>query len=270
MSYLTIGADDGLYYEHDSPSETGWPSFVFVNPVSGNTEQWQAEVGPALRDAGYGTLAYNFRGQPNSPFSPGKTLNDTLISQDLRLIIDTLEIARPILVGLSIGGLFATQAHLAGLAADGLVLINTLRKIGPRISWINDAVVRVMEVGGPQLMADMMTPLLWGPDWLAANRKNFIQPGTDYQPLDKQSGTYNLLKNMGAADWDIEYEKITCPVLIVMGLNDRVFFDANVVDNLIERIPNAQRVDIKEAGHMLPIETPRPLIDSLLDFGRNL
>jgi len=55
-----------------------------------------------------------------------------------------------------------------------------------------------------------------------------------------------------------------------MGLNDRVFFDANVVDNLIERIPNAQRVDIKEAGHMLPIETPRPLIDSLLDFGRNV
>ena len=251
MSYLTIGADDGLYYEHDSPSETGRPTFVFVNPVSGNTEQWQ-EVGPALRDAGYGTLAYNFRGQPNSPFSPGKTLNDTLISQDLRLIIDTLEIARPILVGLSIGGLFATQAHLAGLAADGLVLINTLRTIGPRISWINDAVVRVMEVGGPQLMAGMMTP------------------GTDYQPLDKQSGTYNLLKNMGAADWEIEYEKITCPVLIVMGLNDRVFFDANVVDNLIERIPNAQRVDIKEAGHMLPIETPRPLIDSLLDFGRNL
>ena len=270
MSYLTIGPDDGLYYEHDSPSGAGMPTFVFVNPVSGTTQQWQAEVGPALRNAGYGTLAYNFRGQPDSPFSQGMTLNDTLISGDLRLIIDTLEIARPILVGLSIGGLFAAQAHLAGLVADGLVLINTLRKIGPRISWINDAVVRVMEVGGPQLMADMMTPLLWGPDWLAANRKNFIQPGTDYQPLDKQSGTYNLLKNMGAADWEIEYEKITCPVLIVMGLNDRVFFDANVVDNLIERIPNAQRVDIKEAGHMLPIETPRPLIDSLLDFGRNL
>ena len=270
MSYLTIGPDDGLYYERDSPSGTGMPTFVFVNPVSGTAQQWQTEVGPALRDAGYGTLAYNFRGQPDSPFSQGKTLNDTLIAGDLRLIIDTLEIARPILVGLSIGGLFAAQAHLAGLAANGLVLINTLRKIGPRISWINDAVVRVMEVGGPQLMADMMTPLLWGPDWLAANRKNFIQPDTDYQPLDKQSGTYNLLKNMGAADWEIEYEKITCPVLIVMGLNDRVFFDANVVDSLIERIPNAQRVDIKEAGHMLPIETPRPLIESLLDFGRNL
>ncbi|SUZ48864.1 uncharacterized protein METZ01_LOCUS1718 [marine metagenome] len=270
MSYLPIGPDDGLYYEHDSPSDTGMPTFVFVNPVSGTTQQWQAEVGPALRDAGFGTLAYNFRGQPDSPFSAGKILNDTLISGDLRLLVDTIEIARPILVGLSIGGLFAAQTHLAGLAADGLVLINTLRKIGPRIAWINDAVVRVMEVGGPQLMADMMTPLLWGPNWLAANRANFIQPDTNYEPLDKDSGTYNLLKNMGAADWEIEYEKITCPVLIVMGLNDRVFFDANVIDELMARIPNAKRVDIEEAGHMLPIETPRPLIDSLLDFGRNL
>ena len=80
MSYLTIGPDDGLYYEHDSPSGTGMPTFVFVNPVSGTTQQWQAEVGPALRDAGYGTLAYNFRGQPDSPFSQGETLNDTLIA----------------------------------------------------------------------------------------------------------------------------------------------------------------------------------------------
>jgi pimeloyl-ACP methyl ester carboxylesterase len=246
------------------------PTFVFVNPVSGSTQQWQAEVGPALRDAGYGTLAYNFRGQPDSPFSSGKTLNDALISGDLRLIIDTLEIARPVLVGLSIGGLFAAQTHLAGLVVDGLVLINTLRKIGPRISWINDAVVRVMEVGGPQLMADMMTPLLWGPDWLTANRGNFIQPDTKYAPLDKESGTYNLLKNMGTANWDIHYEKIACPVLVVMGLNDRVFFDASVVDELMARIPNSQRVDIQEAGHMLPIETPGPLIDALLDFGKNL
>jgi len=80
----------------------------------------------------------------------------------LRLIVETLEIKRPVLAGLSIGGLFATQAHLAGLDMAGLVLINTLQQIGPRIVWINDAVVRVMEVGGPQLMGDMMTLLLWG------------------------------------------------------------------------------------------------------------
>ena len=270
MSYLTIGPNDGLYYEHDSPSNTDAPTFVFVNPVSGTAQQWQTDIGPALRDAGYGTLAYNFRGQPDSPFSPEIALDDTLIAGDLRLIVETLEITRPVLVGLSIGGLFATQSNLAGLATAGLVLINTLRKIGPRISWINDAVVRVMEVGGPQLMGDMMTPLLWGPDWLSANRPNFIKPDTKYKPLDKYSGTYNLLKNMGTANWDVHYEKIVCPVLIVMGLNDRVFFDANVVDDLVARIPNVQRVDIEEAGHMLPIETPQLLIASLLAFVQHL
>ena len=270
MSYLRISANDGLYYEHDAPSGTDAPTFVFVNPVSGTAQQWQQDVGPALRDAGYGTLAYNFRGQPDSPFSPGTALDDTLIAGDLRLITETLEIKRPVLVGLSIGGLFAAQSHLAGLDVAGLVLINTLRQIGPRIAWINDAVVRVMEVGGPQLMGDMMTPLLWGPDWLAANRKAFIKPDTDYQPLDKNSGTYNLLKNMGAADWNVDYEHITCPVLVIMGLNDRVFFDAEIVDKLVGRIPNVRRVDVENAGHMLPTEAPQPLISALLNFGQNL
>jgi 3-oxoadipate enol-lactonase len=188
----------------------------------------------------------------------------------LRLIVETLEIKRPVLAGLSIGGLFATQAHLAGLDMAGLVLINTLQQIGPRIVWINDAVVRVMEVGGPQLMGDMMTPLLWGADWLAANRKAIIKPDTDYQPLDKNSGTYNLLKNMGAADWNVDYEHITCAVLVIMGLNDRVFFDADVVDKLVRRIPNVRRIDVENAGNMLPAEAPQPLISALLNFSQNL
>jgi 3-oxoadipate enol-lactonase len=133
MSYLRISANDGLYYEHDAPSGADAPTFIFVNPVSGAAQQWQQGVGPALRDVGYGTLAYNFRGQPDSPFSPGTALDDTLIAEDLRLIVETLEIKRPVLAGLSIGGLFATQAHLAGLDMAGLVLINTLQQIGPRI-----------------------------------------------------------------------------------------------------------------------------------------
>jgi len=168
MPLLELGPNDGLYYEHDHPTETGAPTFVFVNPITGSVDIWQAEVAPALRDAGYGTLAYNFRGQADSSYQEGTVLNDQLISGDLSHLVNTLEIDQPIFVGLSIGGLFALQAHLSGVGATGMVLLNTLRTIGPRIAWINDAVVRTMEVGGPQLMGDIMTPLIWGPAWLSA------------------------------------------------------------------------------------------------------
>ena len=46
MSYLPIGPDDGLYYEHDSPSDTGMPTFVFVNPVSGTHNNGRRKSGP--------------------------------------------------------------------------------------------------------------------------------------------------------------------------------------------------------------------------------
>ena len=270
MPLLELGPHDGLYYEFDSPSQDGAPTFVFVNPITGDTAPWQLEIGPALRDAGFGTLAYNFRGQANSPYSPGTSLDEKLISGDLKHIVKTLEIARPLLVGLSIGGLFAIRAHLAGLDCAGLVLVNTLRIIGPRLAWISDAILKVMDVGGPQLMGDMMTPLLWGPDWLAANRQDFIQPGTDYAPLDPDSGPYNLLTHMGQADWDVPYEEIRCPVLVMMGPNDRIFYEAAVIEQLMKRIPDARRTDVPTAGHMLPMEAPAEFIAAAKDFGAAL
>ena len=141
MPLLKLGPNEGLYYEHSHPANTGAATFVFVNPITGSVDIWQAEVGPALRDAGYGTLAYNFRGQADSPYQDGTVLNDQLISGDLSQLVNTLEIDRPVFVGLSIGGLFALQAHLSGVDAAGMVLLNTLRIIGPRIAWINDCLL---------------------------------------------------------------------------------------------------------------------------------
>jgi pimeloyl-ACP methyl ester carboxylesterase len=88
--------------------------------------------------------------------------------------------------------------------------------------------------------------------------------------MDKSSGAYNLLSNMGTADWNVNYEDISCPVLVVMGLQDRVFYDAEVVTQLMHRIADVQRVDIPHAGHMLPLEVPNDLIRELQLFAADL
>mgnify|MGYP003314260183 FL=1 len=88
--------------------------------------------------------------------------------------------------------------------------------------------------------------------------------------MDKNSGAYNLLSHMGEADWDVVYEDIKCPVLVIMGLQDRVFYDAEVVAQLMQRISDVQRVDITHAGHMLPLEVPRELVRELEQFATNL
>ncbi|HBH01834.1 MAG TPA: hypothetical protein DDZ42_07925 [Candidatus Rokubacteria bacterium] len=153
MPSLDIAAGESLHYEYDAPGAAG-ATFVFVNALAGSTATWQhQEIGPVLRAAGFGTLCWDFRGQGQSRCGPATELSPRVVVEDLRRLAAHVRPPRPILVGLSIGGLFAAQGHLAGVPAVGLVLVNTLRKPGPRLEWINQAVVALARAGGTRLVA---------------------------------------------------------------------------------------------------------------------
>ncbi|MEO0821944.1 MAG: alpha/beta fold hydrolase [Pseudomonadota bacterium] len=268
MPTLTLGPEDGLYYEHHAPARDGAPCFVFVNALTGTTRAWEDAVAPALRERGFGTLSYNFRGQDASPFAPGTALTPELVVADLARLMEALAPARPVFVGLSIGGLFAAQAILGGTPAAGLVLLNTLREIGPRIAWVNDAMPTIVAAGGVPLFLDALFPLLVNQDFAAGARPNFLKG--DYAPIDPEHGHMNLMRHAGAADWDLPYERLTLPVLVITGLQDRVFLDGEVVDRLYARLPDARREAWPDAGHLLPQERPAPLAESLARFGAEL
>ncbi len=270
MPVLEIGPQDGLYYEYDAPQRPEAATFVFVNAITGDASMWQAEVGPALREAGMGTLAFNFRGQAKSPFTPGTALDEALIVGDLQRLLAELQVPKAVPVGLSIGGLYAAKAMLGGSEVAGLVLVNTLRKIGVRLAWVNDVALRIMEVGGAALMRDVMSPQLFGPKWLEANRKDCLVPNPEYVPLDPNAGAFSLLQHMSGADWELPYEQLQCPVLAATGPNDRVFYEPEIVAELLARMPNVREVVFPEAGHLLPVEVGPAFAGELVKFATNL
>ncbi|MEX2239146.1 MAG: alpha/beta hydrolase [Burkholderiales bacterium] len=269
MPHLDIAPGEALYYEYDAPGAAG-ATFVFVNALTGNTGTWQhAEIGPALRAAGYGTLAWNFRGQAQTRFSTDTALTPKLVVEDLRRVMAKLAPPRPILVGLSIGGLFAAQAVLAGLPAAALVLINTLRKPGARLEWINQATVALARAGGTRLVMEANLPQLVNPEQLAAMRPG-VFGAEPYQPMDRADGLYRLLEGSLAANWDFPWERLKLPVLSMTGLHDRVFYVARNVEELGARIAGLQRVEFADAGHLIPIERPQAFARALLEFARRL
>jgi len=271
MANLSLGKQDSLYYEYAAPATDSGCTFVFFNALTGDTSTWEAVIGPRLRADGHGTLAYNMRGQTDSPFSPDLELNMDLIVGDAVRLLEEVRPVRCVLVGLSIGGLFAARAWLQGTHAIGLVLINTLRRDGPRLGWIGDALVRAVEVGGLDLFRDLFLPLLVNEKWLADNRPNFLKPDIAYNSLDSKSGAYRLLAEAGrTADWDLPYEKLGLPTLVVTGLQDHVFLDRDDVARLFSRLPRAQRVDMPDAGHLIPAERPEELAEALLTFAKEL
>ena len=271
MPDFQLGPQDSLYYEYAAPTIENGFTFIFFNALTGDTNNWETIIGQKLREAEHGTLAYNLRGQTNSRFSPGLKLDVDLIVNDAIGLLDEIKPPRPIMVGLSIGGLFAARAWLKEADALGLVLINTLRREGPRLKWIGDALVRATEVGGLDLFRDLFLPLLMNEEWLDINRSSFLKLHAEYTALSPESGHFKLLAEAGReADWDLPYERLNLPVLVITGLQDHVFLEPDVVNDLFSRLPRGRRVNIPDAGHLIPAERPETLADSLLSFTREV
>ncbi|MEM8797691.1 MAG: alpha/beta hydrolase [Pseudomonadota bacterium] len=268
MPLLRLDDDNSLYFEYTEAQAPDAPTFVFVNALTGNTGAWESVVAPKLREGGFGTLSYNFRGQDGSHFDSSLNLTPALIVDDLKFLLAEIRPNKPVLAGLSIGGLFAARAYLEGADASGLVLMNTLREIGPRISWINDAMPVIVAQGGVPLFLDAILPLLVNQDFAEKARAGALKG--QYEPLSASHGHANLMRHASLADWELPYEKFALPTLVITGLQDRVFLDRGVVERLYQRLPDARREEWEDAGHLLPQERPEKLAESLARFGRGL
>ncbi len=270
MKMLELSPGNQLAYDYQAPASANGHTVVFINPITGDVGMWNEQIVPALHQQGIGTLVYNFRGQAQSTYTSGTDLTDKLIVSDLRALLAAVNPPNPVLAGLSIGGLYAARAMLEGSPVAALVLINTLRRITTRLDWMNEASLRVMEVGGPNLMKDLYFQLLVGEPYQQANRQNFLADKPDYTPLPKDSGAWNLLTWMGKSDWDIDWAGLTVPTLVVTGTQDRVFYDKPVHDELLALLPDARHVVMADAGHMLPAEQPAQFINALSEFVKQL
>ena len=264
MSFFHLSDDEYLFYLHTHPSEDK-PTVVFINALIGQTEMWEGYIGKTLRANGFGTLSYNFRGQVETRFDPLKELSPNLIVDDLIKLLQATTPKRPVLVGLSIGGLFAAQAIQNGVQAAGLVLINTLRKPGLRLDWINESTHRAFKAGGRELLLDLMAPMLFSPGKLAEMRADAFK-GERYQITHEKDGHLNLMRNAVFADWDFPWHDLDIPTLVMTGFHDRVFFVNQDVLELSALIPNMKKIDFENAGHMIPIEQPKQFTDELLNF----
>lgn len=266
---LELSPGNGLFYEHAEPSSEGGATFVFFNALSGSTQMWTDTVGTALMDAGHGLLLYNLRGQEGSPFTDAEALAEPAIVSDAVALMHAVKPRNPVYVGLSIGGLFAVKAHFGGAPARAIATINTMRKPGVRLDWINTAVARAAETGGSALLMDLYAPMLFAEAWMAENRAGALD-SANYVPADRASGSYGLLAGGADADWNVAWSNVDVPVSVITGLKDRVFYVEEDVADIVAQLPDAVRVDVPDAGHMVPLERADAVSDALLSLAGRL
>lgn len=266
--FLDVDSDNAIHVIHHAP-QGDKATFVFLNSMGASTNVWEDALAPSLRKQGFGTLSFDYRGQGETRFGPKATLAPAEIIADTGAVLTRVAPQKPILVGLSIGGLFGASALLAGAQAEGLVLINTLRKQNAQVEWINTLEERLIGMGGMPLVLDVLRPVLSGVDQLEKLRATHL-PEEGYTPWPKDHPRRRLAEGVKQAQWDIPWQDLALPVLVMTGLKDRLFRIQPDVDELTARLPDARTVTYDGGGHSLHAEYPQRFISDLMQFATEI
>lgn len=247
------------------------PDLVLIHGLTGNLAVWHLKMVPILRDH-FRLLTYDLRGHGYTDMPPsGYTVGD--MAEDLRGLLDELDIERPFLVGHSYGADTALNFALrypqrvqdvvaieAGLSA----LIELRREAWEGWDYWVEALGRFGFVVPPDRRTDLdymirlslQVPKLYGP---ATGRPR--KP----EPVLNLLNTTTLVKDYEVVG-DLTLEnigRIHTPVLLIYG-DGSAFLGS--FEELRARLPNAREILLPPSGwgHFGPIEQPEIIVQHLL------
>lgn len=247
------------------------PPIVFVHDAWADRRQWEVQV-EALADE-YRVITYDVRGHGQTGASEQSRYSIDLFATDLRALIGRLHLDRPVICGLSMGGMIA-QAYAARYdELRGLVLADTvtstrLTRRDRFTSYLTPqlAMRTAVRLLGPRRYADVAS-------WLA--RKT---PSTDQFSRESEVATY-VRETMAALDstefnkvFDAVYDfqrvelgTIGAPTLVLNGESgsESVFEHAAYLERVV---PDARTAVIPDAGTTSNMENPRAFTAELRTF----
>jgi pimeloyl-ACP methyl ester carboxylesterase len=258
MPHLTT--DDGvkLYY-HEVGAGT---PIVFVHEFAGDVRSWEAQ----LRHFGrrYRCIAYNARGYPPSDVpAEVERYSQARARDDIRAVLDALDIDRAHIVGLSMGG-FATT-HFGFTYPDrarSLVIAGCGYGASPstRAQFTAEAAASAARFE-QQGMAEAAEAYALGPSRVQHQNKDprGWREFTDQLAEHSATGAAMTLRGVQSRrsslfDLVEEMKKITAPTLIMTGDEDWACLEQGIL--MKKTIPAAALVVLPNAGHAINLEEP--------------
>jgi pimeloyl-ACP methyl ester carboxylesterase len=240
--------DIETYYEIAGEGEP----IVFVHGAAGSHDNWHPQV-KHLSDR-FKVVTYDIRGHGKSGGSD-KKYSCRLFADDLNGLITALELERPVVCGLSLGGMIAQQyavKYQSGLA--GLVLADTAVASALTLS---DKLQKWMF---PMSLVKWYIRRRTPEDYARWSFKYFDMKDDVREYLIQEQlrmDQTEFLKLMDAIYGFklLDLASIKVPTLVVLGENERkaVFPHA---DKMIELIENSKKVTVPDAGHASNLENP--------------
>ena len=244
----------------------GPETLVFIHAGGLDQQMWADQ----LRYFGkqYRVLAYDMRGHGKT-----ETVDDRALEiDDLRLVLSEEKVNRVHLIGCSLGAIVAFDFALAYPE-----LVEKLVLVSPGLAGLQETntefleqmmeYVETIQAGDQNAIVDQLLQLNAigkGNRELAADIESyartqltdFVRRGSyRWVPQIKEPNPYEVLR-MGKAD---------LPTLVLHGTLDFEYIKMNALA-FEEYLPNCERQEIPESGHLINLEAPKVFNRSLRDF----
>ena len=229
------------------------PPLVLIHGVSFDHKMWQPQISYFSKK--YQVLAYDVRGHGQSKCSDGDYSAD-LLANDLKALLDNLNIQKPIVCGLSMGGLIA-QMFAVRYPAQLSALI------------IADSAVKFMGLTPQEKLLRVLYPKFAAKFLIRNFKRQFVNlffcffKGMNPEAKDffrnamlefKEEEFLKLFDCFYDFDLTAELSKITVPTLIIVGEREKLGFPQ--AEKMHELIEHSNIVKIPDAFHITNLENP--------------
>lgn len=236
-------------YVADGPSDG--EVVVLSGSLGSDLRMWGPQVKP-LAENGFRVIRYDHRGHGDSPVPDGPySIAD--LGGDLIALLDTLDVPRAHVVGLSLGGMAGMWAGAhAPERISSLVLCCTSAKLGPPENWAGRA--RAVRADGLASIADAVvgrwvTPAYAQahPDTVAFLTRMVI--GTSDAGYAECCGVIERMDQLA------DLPSISAPTLVISATDDQATPPEHG-RRIVEGIPGARLELVEDAAHLGNFEQP--------------
>ncbi len=239
---------------------------LFLHGIGGNRSNWSAQLQRFGQE--FQAVAMDLRGYGDSgPLGPEFAFTD--FSQDVLRVLDTLEIARAHIVGLSMGGLVAQAFYASAPERVASLCLVACRSgadpvpAGERREDFVQARLGPLRAGGPEALAQSLGPRLIGRQASPVARQQVMD---SLRRLRTDAYLQIMEARMRIAPV-LDLASVRVPVLVVGSDEDSVAPLAQM-RALADAVPHATLAVVEGAGHLINIEQTEAFDNAVLPFLR--
>ena len=248
--------------------EGSGPVVALTHGLGGHLDSWAPTV--ATLEDRYTALTWDVRGFGGSSKRPND-LSPEVWASDLAGLLDEIGVDDAVIVGISMGGVISQRFALDFPdRTRALILISTSSEVNERATAGWNARADLIERGG---LGAALTPtgpsLSYGKEYRERHADDIAEAARLTIERNDAACYAAACRAVSDIDYTADLATITCPTLILQGLEDGVTPPGGSVI-MSRRIPGARLIMLEHCGHLIPAERPEEFHTEVEAFLANI